>query len=264
MAVVTMKQLLESGVHFGHATRKWNPKMKSYIFTSRNGIHIIDLKKTSDKIEEAYQELLKIINQGGKILFLGTKKQIQSSIREESKRCDQYCVDHRWLGGTLTNFNTILKRIQLLHYLYKQEEDGIWKKLPKKEVVQLKRKRDKLEKFLGGIKEMKELPQALFVIDPEKEKNAVAEARKLNIKIFGIVDTNCNPDLVDYIIPANDDAIRGVKLITWVIANACIEGNGGVAEKSEQFDAKNVLKPKPSYQQNKRTYQETVKPTTFN
>lgn len=170
MAVVTMKQLLESGVHFGHATRKWNPKMKNYIFTSRNGIHIIDLKKTSDQIEVAYKELLKIINEGGKMLFLGTKKQIQTAIREESQRCGQYYVDHRWLGGTLTNFNTILKRINLLHSLHKQEEDGIWQKLPKKEVVQLKRKREKLEKFLGGIKNMKELPKGLFVIDPEKEK----------------------------------------------------------------------------------------------
>ncbi|CAM11853.1 30S ribosomal protein S2 [Candidatus Phytoplasma australiense] len=259
MAVVTMKQLLESGTNFGHSTRKWNPKMKKYIFTSRNGIHIIDIKKTSEKIEEAYQELSKIVNQGGKVLFLGTKKQIQTSIMEESKRCGQYYVNHRWLGGILTNFHTILKRIQLLHDLHKQEEDGVWKKLPKKEVVQLKRKRDKLEKFLGGIKDMKELPQALFVVDLEKEKNAVAEARKLNIKVFSMVDTNCDPDLVDYIIPANDDAIRSVKLITWIIANACIEGSGGVAEKPEQFDAKNVLKPKLPYQPNRRPYQETVK-----
>ncbi|CCP88571.1 30S ribosomal protein S2, partial sequence, partial [Candidatus Phytoplasma solani] len=216
------------------------------------------------QIEVAYKELLKIINEGGKMLFLGTKKQIQTAIREESQRCGQYYVDHRWLGGTLTNFNTILKRINLLHSLHKQEEDGIWQKLPKKEVVQLKRKREKLEKFLGGIKNMKELPKGLFVIDPEKEKNAVAEARKLNIKVFGIVDTNCNPDLVDYIIPANDDAIRGVKLITWVIANACVEGSGGVAEKADQFDAKNVLKPQPTYQQKRRPHQENPRKTTFN
>ncbi|MBS2126480.1 30S ribosomal protein S2 ['Fragaria x ananassa' phyllody phytoplasma] len=262
MAVVTMKQLLESGVHFGHATRKWNPKMKNYIFTSRNGIHIIDLKKTSEKIEQNYQELLKMIAEGGKILFLGTKKQIQTSIKEESQRSQQYYITQRWLGGTLTNFNTILKRIQLLHTLYKEEEDGIWQKLPKKEVVKLKKKRDKLEKFLGGIKDMKELPQGLFVIDPEKEKIAIAEARKLNIKIFGIVDTNCNPDLVDYIIPANDDAIRGVKLITWAIANACIEGAGGVPEKPEQFDAKNALKPQTFNNANshhRRPYQDKVR-----
>ncbi|GAK73791.1 MAG: 30S ribosomal protein S2 [Candidatus Phytoplasma asteris] len=257
MAVVTTKQLLESGVYFGHATRKWNPKMKPYIFTSRNGIHIINLKKTSEEIEKAYQELLNIITSGGKALFLGTKKQIQSAIREEAQRSQQYYVDHRWLGGTLTNFKTILKRIELLHLLHKQEEEGLWKKLPKKEVVQLKRKRDKLEKFLGGIKDMKDLPQAIFVVDPEKESIAVAEARKLGIKVFGIVDTNCDPDLVDYIIPANDDAIRGVKLIIWLMANACVEGAGGVAEKAETFDAKNPLKPQNYNTPNKRPYQDS-------
>ncbi|CCV63850.1 30S ribosomal protein S2 [Alteracholeplasma palmae J233] len=233
MAVVSMKQLLESGVHFGHATRRWNPKMAPYIFTSRNGIHIIDLKKTAEEIEKAYQALFQIVADGGSVLFVGTKKQAQEAVKEESARSGQYYVDHRWLGGTLTNFKTIRRRIKLLHDLYKQEEDGIWAKLPKKEVAQLERKRERLEKFLGGIKNMKDIPQAIFVVDPRKEEIAVAEARRLGIKVFGIVDTNCDPDLVDYVIPANDDAIRAVKLVTWVMANAVIEAQGGVVEKFE-------------------------------
>ena len=230
-SVVSMKQLLESGVHFGHATRRWNPKMAKYIFTARNGIYIIDLQKTANEIEKAYQALLEICKNDGKVLFVGTKKQAQEAVVEEANRSGQYYVNQRWLGGTLTNFKTIRKRIKKLQDLYKMEEDGEFEKLPKKEVIKLIAERDKLEKFLGGIKEMKKLPDALFIVDPRKEHNAILEARKLNIPVFGIVDTNCDPDDVDYVIPANDDAIRAVKLVTWVMANAVIEANGGVVEK---------------------------------
>jgi small subunit ribosomal protein S2 len=234
MAVVSMKQLLESGVHFGHATRRWNPKMAPYIFTSRNGIYIIDLKRTAEEIEIAYKALYDIVADGGKVLFIGTKKQAQESVKEEAIRTGQFYVDQRWLGGTLTNFKTIRRRIKRLHDLYKMEEDGVFEKLPKKEVLQLKNERAKLEKFLGGIKVMKKVPEAIFIIDPRKERNAILEARKLGIKVFGIVDTNCDPDDVDYIIPANDDAIRAVKLITWVMGNAVIEAQGGAVEKFEE------------------------------
>jgi small subunit ribosomal protein S2 len=230
-SVVSMKQLLESGVHFGHATRRWNPKMAKYIFTARNGIYIIDLQKTANEIEKAYQVLLEICKNDGKVLFVGTKKQAQEAVMEEAKRSGQFYVNQRWLGGTLTNFKTIRKRIKKLQDLYKMEEDGEFEKLPKKEVIKLIAEREKLEKFLGGIKEMKKLPDALFIVDPRKEHNAILEARKLNIPVFGIVDTNCDPDDVDYVIPANDDAIRAVKLVTWVMANAVIEANGGVVEK---------------------------------
>ena len=230
-SVVSMKQLLESGVHFGHATRRWNPKMAKYIFTARNGIYIIDLQKTANEIEKAYQALLEICKNEGKVLFVGTKKQAQEAVMEEANRSGQFYVNQRWLGGTLTNFKTIRKRIKKLQDLYKMEEDGEFEKLPKKEVIKLIAERDKLEKFLGGIKEMKKLPDALFIVDPRKEHNAILEARKLNIPVFGIVDTNCDPDDVDYVIPANDDAIRAVKLVTWVMANAVIEANGGVVEK---------------------------------
>ena len=230
-SVVSMKQLLESGVHFGHATRRWNPKMAKYIFTARNGIYIIDLQKTANEIEKAYQALLEICKNEGKVLFVGTKKQAQEAVMEEANRSGQYYVNQRWLGGTLTNFKTIRKRIKKLQDLYKMEEDGEFEKLPKKEVIKLIAEREKLEKFLGGIKEMKKLPDALFIVDPRKEHNAILEARKLNIPVFGIVDTNCDPDDVDYVIPANDDAIRAVKLVTWVMANAVIEANGGVVEK---------------------------------
>ncbi|VEU80253.1 30S ribosomal protein S2 [Haploplasma axanthum] len=233
MAVVTMKQLLESGVHFGHATRRWDPRMAPYIFTSRNGIHIIDLKLTAQKIEEAYAALLAIVQDGGSVLFVGTKKQAQMAVKEEAARTGQFYVDQRWLGGTLTNFKTIRKRIKRLHDLYKMEEEGTFEKLPKKEVLKLVHERTKLEKFLGGIKNMKKLPEALYIVDPKKERNAILEARKLNIPVFGIVDTNCNPDDVDYIIPANDDAIRAVNLITHVMANAVIEAQGGYVEKVE-------------------------------
>ena len=221
--VVSMKQLLECGVHFGHATRRWNPKMEKYIYTARNGIYIIDLQKTANEIEKAYAALLEICKDGGKVLFVGTKKQAQEAVKEEAERCGMYYVNNRWLGGTMTNFKTIRKRIQKLQSLYKMEEDGTFDALPKKEVIELKKLRDKLEKNLGGIKEMKKVPDAIFIIDPRKEENAILEARKLNIPVFGIVDTNCDPDEVDYVIPANDDAIRAVKLIVAAMADAICE-----------------------------------------
>lgn len=245
MAVVSMKQLLESGVHFGHATRRWNPKMKPYIFTARNGIYIIDLKKTVVEIEKAYQALLEIVQNNGRVLFIGTKKQAQETVKEEAIRTGQFYVDQRWLGGTLTNFKTIRRRIKFLHDLYKMEEDGTFEKLPKKEVLELKHQRDRLEKFLGGIKDMKKIPDAIFIVDPRKEQNAILEARKLGIKVFGIVDTNCDPDDVDYVIPANDDAIRAVKLITHVMANAVIEAQGGYVEKIDDAEAMVVPKREP-------------------
>ena len=228
-----MKELLESGVHFGHATRRWNPKMSRYIYTARNGIYIIDLQKTANEIENAYQVLNGIVANGGKVLFVGTKKQAQEAVKEEATRCGHFYVDQRWLGGTLTNFKTIRRRIKRLKDLYKMEEDGTFALLPKKEVAQLKHEREKLEKNLGGIKEMTKVPEALFIVDPRKEHNAILEARKLNIPVFGIVDTNCDPDDVDYVIPANDDAIRAVKLVTHVMTNAVIEAQGGVVEKFE-------------------------------
>ena len=233
MSVVSMKELLESGVHFGHATRRWNPKMARYIYTARNGIYIIDLQKTANEIENAYQVLNGIVANGGKVLFVGTKKQAQEAVKEEATRCGHFYVDQRWLGGTLTNFKTIRRRIKRLKDLYKMEEDGTFALLPKKEVAQLKHEREKLEKNLGGIKEMTKVPEALFIVDPRKEHNAILEARKLNIPVFGIVDTNCDPDDVDYVIPANDDAIRAVKLVTHVMTNAVIEAQGGVVEKFE-------------------------------
>ena len=214
MSVISIKQLLEAGVHFGHQTRRWNPKMKKYIFTERNGIYIIDLQKTVKKVEEAYHFIREIAQDGGTVLFVGTKKQAQDSVKEEAERSGNYYVNQRWLGGTLTNFKTIQKRIQRLKNIEKMEEDGIFDVLPKKEVIALKKEQEKLEKFLGGIKEMKELPSCLFVVDPRKERIAVAEAQKLHIPIVGIVDTNCDPDEIDYVIPANDDAIRAVKLLT--------------------------------------------------
>ncbi|AMQ20169.1 30S ribosomal protein S2 [Geobacillus sp. JS12] len=227
MSVISMKQLLEAGVHFGHQTRRWNPKMKKYIFTERNGIYIIDLQKTVKKVEEAYNFVRELAANGGKILFVGTKKQAQESVKEEAERCGMFYVNQRWLGGTLTNFATIQKRIKRLREIEKMEEDGVFDVLPKKEVIRLKKEKERLEKFLGGIKDMKELPDALFVIDPRKERIAVAEARKLNIPIIGIVDTNCDPDEIDYVIPANDDAIRAVKLLTSKIADAVLEAKQG-------------------------------------
>jgi len=223
MAVISMKQLLEAGVHFGHQTRRWNPKMAKYIFTERNGIYIIDLQKTVKKVEEAYNFVRQLAEQGGTVLFVGTKKQAQDSVREEAERCGMFYVNQRWLGGTLTNFATIQKRIERLLQLEKMEEDGTFDVLPKKEVILLRKEKDRLQKFLGGIKGMRRLPDALFVIDPRKERIAVSEARKLGIPIVGIVDTNCDPDEIDYVIPGNDDAIRAVKLLTSKIADAIIE-----------------------------------------
>ena len=227
MSVISMKQLLEAGVHFGHQTRRWNPKMKKYIFTERNGIYIIDLQKTVKKVEEAYNFVKELAANGGTVLFVGTKKQAQESVKEEAIRSGQYYVNQRWLGGTLTNFETIQKRIKRLKDIEKMEEDGTFEVLPKKEVIQLKKEWDRLEKFLGGIKDMKTLPDAIFVIDPRKERIAVAEAHKLNIPIVGIVDTNCDPDEIDVVIPANDDAIRAVKLLTGKMADAILEAKQG-------------------------------------
>ena len=227
MPVISMKQLLEAGVHFGHQTRRWNPKMKPYIFTERNGIYIIDLQKTVRKVDEAYNYIKEVAMNGGSILFVGTKKQAQESIQFEARRANMFYINQRWLGGTLTNFKTIRGRIAYLKSLYEMEENGTFDQLPKKEVIKLKAERDKLEKNLGGIKEMTKLPDVMFVVDPRKEHIAVAEARKLNIPIVGIVDTNCDPDEIDYIIPGNDDAIRAVKLILSAMASAVLEGRQG-------------------------------------
>lgn len=234
MAVVSMKQLLEAGVHFGHQTRRWNPKMAKYIFTERNGIYIIDLQKTVKMMEQAYNFVRDLAADGGTILFVGTKKQAQEAVKEEAIRADQFYVNHRWLGGTLTNFSTIRKRIDRLHELERMEEDGTFDVLPKKEVVLLKKEQARLEKFLGGIKNMKKLPDAVFIIDPRKERIAVAEARKLNIPIISIVDTNCDPDEIDYKIPGNDDAIRAVRLFTGKIADAVLEGRQGEQNQPEE------------------------------
>ena len=227
MSVVSMKQLLEAGVHFGHQTRRWNPKMAPYIFTERNGIYIIDLQKTVKKLEEAYMFIREIAADGGEILFVGTKKQAMDSIKEEAERCDMPFVNARWLGGMLTNFSTIKRRIKRLEQLNKMEEDGTFDLLPKKEVIKLKLEREKLEKFMGGITKMKKQPAAMFIVDPRKERIAVLEAKKLGIPIVAIVDTNCDPDEVDYVIPGNDDAIRAVKLIAGAMADAVIEGRQG-------------------------------------
>lgn len=227
MSVITMKSLLEAGVHFGHQTRRWNPKMAEYIFTERNGIYIIDLQKTVVKVEEAYEFIKDVAANGGEILFVGTKKQAQESIESEAKRCGMHFVSQRWLGGMLTNYKTIRKRIERLQQLEKMEEDGTFDVLPKKEVIKLRHEAERLEKFLGGIKNMQRTPEALFVVDPRKEKIAVKEARILGIPVIGIVDTNCDPEEVDFVIPGNDDAIRAVKLLTETIANAVLEGKQG-------------------------------------
>ncbi|WP_408010992.1 30S ribosomal protein S2 [Pseudalkalibacillus sp. A8] len=242
MAVISMKQLLEAGVHFGHQTRRWNPKMARYIFTERNGIYIIDLQKTVKKVEEAYNYVRDIAADGGKILFVGTKKQAQESVKVEAQRAGQYYINQRWLGGTLTNFDTIRKRIKRLKDLEKMQEDGTFDVLPKKEVILLKKEMDRLEKFLGGIKDMNSLPDVLFVIDPRKERIAIAEARKLNIPIVAIVDTNCDPDEVDVVIPGNDDAIRAVKLLTSKMADAVVEANQGSAEEAASTEEEAEVK----------------------
>ena len=238
MAIISMKQLLEAGVHFGHQTRRWNPKMAPYIFTERNGIYIIDLQKTVKKIEEAYNFLRDVAMQGESILFVGTKKQAQEAVQEEAIRSNMFYVNERWLGGMLTNFQTIQKRIGRLRQLEKMESDGIFDVLSKKEVLSLRHEMSRLTKFLAGIKDMGKLPGALFVIDPRKERIAVLEARKLNIPIVGIVDTNCDPDEIDYVIPANDDAIRAVKLLTARMADAVLEGRQGMQMKdaSEELE----------------------------
>ena len=235
MAVIAMKQLLEAGVHFGHQTKRWDPKMAEYIYQARNGIHIIDLQKTSKKIDEAYNFIKEVSEEGKDILFVGTKKQAQECIKEAAIKSNMFYVDQRWLGGMLTNFKTIRKRIERLNKLEEMQEDGTFDVLPKKEVAKLKNEMEKLEKNLGGIKNMTRLPGAMFVVDPKNERIAVLEAKKLNIPIVGLVDTNCNPEDVDYPIPGNDDAIRAVKLITDVMANAIIEGRQGemVAEEPE-------------------------------
>ena len=231
MAVVAMKQLLEAGVHFGHQTRRWDPKMAEYIFQARNGIHIIDLQKTSKKIDEAYAFIKEQVEEGKTVLFVGTKKQAQECVKEAAEMCGMYYVDQRWLGGMLTNFDTIKGRVKRLKDLEAMQEDGTFDVLPKKEVILLKKEMEKLERNLGGIKEMNELPGVMFVVDPKKERIAILEAKKLGIPVVGLVDTNCNPEEVDYPIPGNDDAIRAVKLIAQVMANAVIEGKQG-----ETFD----------------------------
>lgn len=233
MSIISMKQLLEAGVHFGHQTRRWNPKMEKYIFTERNGIYIIDLQKTVRKVEEVYRYVRELSQSGGTLLFIGTKKQAQDSVREEAERCGMFYVNQRWLGGTLTNFTTIRKRIERLHELESMETDGRFDILPKKEVILLRKEKARLEKFLGGIRNMDRLPDAVFIIDPRKERIAVAEARKLNIPIIAIVDTNCDPDEIDYVIPGNDDAIRAVRLLTSKMADAVLEGKQGVQEEAE-------------------------------
>ena len=238
MSVISMKQLLEAGVHFGHQTRRWNPKMKKYIFTERNGIYIIDLQKTVKKVDEAFNYVKEVAADGGNILFVGTKKQAQDTVRDEATRCGMYYINQRWLGGTLTNFDTIRKRINRLKDIERMEEDGTFDVLPKKEVVDMLKEKDRLVKFLGGIKEMKSLPDAMFIIDPRKERIAIAEAHKLNIPVVGIVDTNCDPDEIDYVIPANDDAIRAVKLLTSKMADAVLEAKQGEeTETTEETEA---------------------------
>ncbi|WMM26592.1 30S ribosomal protein S2 [Tissierella sp. MB52-C2] len=227
MSVITMKGLLEAGVHFGHQTRRWNPKMAQYIFTERNGIYIIDLQKTVKKVEESYDFIKEIVANGGEVLFVGTKKQAQEAIESEAQRCNMHFVNQRWLGGMLTNYKTIRNRVDRLHELGKMEEEGIFDVLPKKEVIKLKHEEERLEKFLGGIKNMNRIPDVLFVVDPRKERIAVKEAHILGIPVVAIVDTNCDPDEVDYVIPGNDDAIRAVKLLTETVANAVLEAKQG-------------------------------------
>ena len=234
MSVVSMKSLLEAGVHFGHQTRRWNPKMKKYIFTERNGIYIIDLQKTVGKIEEAYDFVRETAQNGGQVLFVGTKKQAQDAIEKEAKRCGEFYINQRWLGGLLTNYQTIKKRIARLKDLEEMETDGRFDVLPKKEVIGLRHERERLEKFLGGIKDMNGLPDVMYVVDPKKENIAVKEAQKLGIPIVGILDTNCDPDELDYPIPGNDDAIRAVKLITETMANAVLEGKQGAQDHAEE------------------------------
>ena len=234
MSVISMKQLLEAGVHFGHQTRRWNPKMAQYIFTERNGIYIIDLQKTVKKAEEAYKAMKEVAETGKPVLFVGTKKQAQEAIKEEAERCGMFYVNERWLGGMLTNHKTIQTRINKLRELEKMEAEGVFEVLPKKEVIKLRAEKEKLEKYLNGMKDMPELPGAMFVVDPRKENIAIQEAHRLGIPVFGIVDTNCDPEELDYAIPGNDDAIRAVKLITGAMATAIIEGRQAIADEAEE------------------------------
>ena len=260
MPVVSMSYLLEAGVHFGHQTKRWNPKMKEYIFTSRDDIYIIDLQKTVKKIEEAYAALKEIAANGGKVIFVGTKKQAQESSEEEAKRSDSYYVSKRWLGGTLTNFRTIRRRINRLDQIEKMEKDGTFDKLPKKEVVNIRKEYEKLNSYFCGLREMKKLPQAMVIVDPKKEYNAIKEARKLGIPVFGIVDTNCDPDLVDYVIPGNDDAIRAVKIVLGVLNNAICEAAGKPMDEyvSEEDKNKVVSEVKEEKTAKKETKKEKV------
>jgi len=258
MAVVSMKQLLEAGVHFGHQTRRWNPKMEKYIYAKRNGIYIIDLQKSQERIEEGYKLILDIVKDGGKILFVGTKKQAQHAVKEEAIRSSQFYVNQRWLGGTLTNYKTLKTRINRLFELEAMFEDKSISNYPKKEQILMRKELEKLQKFFNGIKDMNQLPSALFVIDPKKEKNAILEARILNIPVFGIVDTNCDPDDLDFVIPANDDAIRAVKLILTVMANAAVEAQGGKIVRlneerdRDQYEDRRYNKPTEEVVENKK------------
>lgn len=236
MSVISMKQLLEAGVHFGHQTRRWNPKMAEYIYMQRNGIHIIDLQKTVGMVDSAYNEISDIVANGGTILFVGTKKQAQDAISTEAQRCGMFYVNERWLGGMLTNFRTIRSRIERLKEIEKMDEDGIFERLPKKEVLKLRKEQEKLQKNLGGIKEMKRIPDAIFIVDPKKERICISEAKALGIELIGICDTNCDPDELDYVIPGNDDAIRAVKLIVSKMADAVVEANQGRADEEETSD----------------------------
>ena len=257
MTVVSMSYLLEAGVHFGHQTKRWNPKMKEYIFTARDDIYIIDLQKTAKAIEEAYAELHKIAENGGKVLFVGTKKQAQEAAKEEAERTNMFYVNERWLGGTLTNFRTIRKRINRLDEIEKMEKDGVFEQLPKKEVVKIRKEYEKLNKYLCGIRNMKKVPEALIIVDPRKEINAIREARRLHIPVFGIVDTNCDPDDVDYVLPGNDDAVRSIKVVLGSLTNAIIEANGGTIVDYVSEDDKKVSKEKNSNKKDKKEVKET-------
>ena len=268
MAVVSMNYLLEAGVHFGHQKRRWNPKMKEYIFTTRDDIYIIDLQKTARKIEEAYVEVKKIAENGGKFLFVGTKKQAQEAAEECALRTNMYFVNERWLGGTLTNFKTIKQRIKRLEEIEKMEQDGTFDLLPKKEVIQIKKEYEKLNKYLRGIRDMKKMPEALIIVDPKKEENAIKEARILGIKVFGVVDTNCDPDMVDYVIPGNDDAVRSVKLMIGVLTNAIAEVNGNemidyITEEDRVKETKKQdKKEKPAKKEQVKAEKKEVKEST--
>ena len=258
MSVVSMNYLLEAGVHFGHQKRRWNPKMKEYIYTTRDDIYIIDLQKTSKKIEEAYMKIKEIAENGGKFLFVGTKKQAQEAAEESALRTNMYFVNERWLGGTLTNFKTIKSRVRRLEEIEKMEKEGTFELLPKKEVIKIKKEYDKLNKYLRGIREMKKVPEALIIVDPRKEEIAIKEARILNIPVFGIVDTNCDPDMVDYVIPGNDDAVRSVKLIIGVLTNAIAEVNGNEMHDYLSEEDKNKNDKKQKKQEEKENKEETV------